>query len=65
LFFAYSVAGTIQAQKFGYLNSAEILSKVPEIAIADSLLKIYQDSLVASGKVLVDAFQKHCCGLPG
>jgi outer membrane protein len=47
------------AQKFGYLNSAEVLSKVPEIAVADSLLKLYQDSLVASGKVLVDAFQKH------
>ncbi|MEO5582791.1 MAG: OmpH family outer membrane protein [Saprospiraceae bacterium] len=50
---------TADAQKFGYLNSAEVLSKVPEIAIADSLLKLYQDSLVGSGKVLVDAFQKH------
>lgn len=50
---------TTQAQKFGYLNSAEVLSKVPEIAISDSLLKLYQDSLVGSGKVLVDAFQKH------
>ena len=50
---------TAHAQKFGYLNSAEILSKVPEVAMADSLLKKYQDSLVSSGKVLVDAFQKH------
>ncbi|MEP7322290.1 MAG: OmpH family outer membrane protein [Saprospiraceae bacterium] len=53
------VTRTTQAQKFGYLNSAEVLSKVPEIAISDSLLKLYQDSLVGTGKVLVDAFQKH------
>ncbi len=46
-------------QKFGHLNSAEILGNEPGIAKADSLLKLYQDSLVAGGETLVKLFQKH------
>ncbi len=45
-------------QKFGYINSAQVLSKVPEVAIADSMAKKYQDSLTASMQVIVAAFQK-------
>ena len=54
-----SVSFGANAQKFGYLNSAEVLSKVPEVALADSLLRMYQDSLVKAGEPLVSAFQKH------
>ncbi|HNR07473.1 MAG TPA: OmpH family outer membrane protein [Saprospiraceae bacterium] len=48
-----------QGQKFGHINSAEILSKVPEIAQADTILRQYQDTLVAAGDSLVRIFQKH------
>ena len=46
-------------QKFGYLNSAEILSKVPGIALADSSLKKYQDTLTISIQEKIKVFQKH------
>lgn len=59
IIFSVVLFSSARAQKFGYLNSAEVLSKVPAVAVADSMLKIYQDSLIASGKILVDAFQKH------
>lgn len=49
----------VNGQKFGHINSAEILSKVPEIAQADTILRKYQDTLVAAGDSLVRIFQKH------
>ncbi len=49
----------VNGQKFGHINSAEILSKVPEIAQADTILRKYQDTLVAAGDSLVGIFQKH------
>lgn len=48
----------LQAQKFGHINSAEILSKVPGIALADSMLKKFQDTLMITGDFLIKKFQK-------
>lgn len=45
--------------KFGYLNSAEILSKVPAIALADSALKKYQDTLTLTMQEKIKVFQKN------
>jgi len=45
-------------QKFGHINSAEILGKVPEIAVADSMLKKFQDTLMITGDFLIKKFQK-------
>lgn len=57
LCFILSVTG-IQAQKFGHINSAEILSKVPGIALADSMLKKFQDTLMITGDFLIKKFQR-------
>ncbi len=57
LFIACAISAS--GQKFAYLNSAEILSKEPGIAKADTLLKLYQDSLLIGGEAMVKLFQKH------
>jgi outer membrane protein len=62
IFILFIISGSAIAfsqQKFGYLNSAEILSKVPGIALADSSLKKYQDTLTISIQEKIKVFQKH------
>ncbi len=53
MLFALLIAASsgLMAQKFGHLNSGNILIQIPETHLADSLLKIYQDSLVEIGSV--------------
>ena len=55
-----SATSVLKAQKFGHLNSGNILVQLPETLVADSLLKIYQDSLItigqAKGKTLQDEY---------
>jgi outer membrane protein len=38
------------AQKFGHLNSGNLLVQMPETKVADEQLKVYQDSLVKVGQ---------------
>lgn len=52
------LAVSINAQKFGYLNSALLLSELPEVKAADSDLEAYQKQLVASGETMVKAFEE-------
>jgi outer membrane protein len=59
LCFLISSSYLLSAQKFGYLNSVEILSKVPAIAIADSALRKYQDTLMLGMNDKIKLFQKH------
>ncbi|MEP7269191.1 MAG: OmpH family outer membrane protein [Saprospiraceae bacterium] len=47
------------SQKFGYINSTEILSKVPEVALVDSSLRKYQDTLMIGFNVKLKVFQQH------
>lgn len=47
----------VNAQKFGYLNSAGILSEVPEVKQAESNLKAYQEQLSKQGQQKVEALQ--------
>lgn len=52
-----AIASQAEAQKFGHLNSGNILVQLPETFVADSLLKIYQDSLVVIGSVRADSLE--------
>ncbi len=51
------VAVSMNAQKFGYLNSALLLSELPEVKAADSELETYQTQLVAAGEQMVKSFE--------
>ena len=45
------------AQKFGFTNSAAIMSEVPEVKQAESNLKAYQEQLTKQGQLKVEALQ--------
>jgi len=44
------LALSVNAQKFGHLNSGNLLVQLPETKVADDQLKVYQDSLVTIGE---------------
>ena len=46
------------AQKFGYVNSAALLSELPEVKAADSELTVLQNQLKKKGEDMVTAFQQ-------
>jgi len=48
---------TADAQKFGYLNSAEILSGMTEVKQADSSMEALQKQLQKKGQQMVQAYQ--------
>ncbi len=48
--FLLITAVSLNAQKFGHLNSGNLLVQMPETAAADAKLKVFQDSLVAGGE---------------
>jgi len=52
------VVGTTQAQKFGFINSQELLISSPEVKTADEQLEAFQNTLVAKGKTMVTEFEK-------
>jgi len=49
---------TAQAQKFGYVNSNEIIQAMPETATAQNQLKTVNDKYETEYKNLTEAFQK-------
>jgi outer membrane protein len=51
------LAGSTQAQKFGYCNSALLLAGLPEVKAADSDLQAFQAQLQKKGQEMVKAFQ--------
>ncbi len=51
-------ANLAQAQKFGYVNSAAILSEMPEMKQMQSTLKAYETILKKDGEAKVAAFQQ-------
>ena len=59
LFIAFlSMTATMQAQKFGYVHSAAILSEMPEVKQADSNLETLQKQLYKKGEGMVELLQK-------
>ncbi len=53
-----TVSNQLQAQKFGHLNSGNLLIQIPATKIADEKLKILQDSLVTIGEAHAKAAQE-------
>lgn len=51
------LAFSVNAQKFGYINSNILLSELPEVKAADSELETYQKQLMSSGESMVKAFE--------
>ena len=58
--FMLSIALSAQAQspKFGHINSADLLSMMPEIKKADSTLQAYQKSLEDANASMLTDYQK-------
>lgn len=52
-----SLATTVDAQKFGYLNSAEILSGMTEVKQADSSMEALRKQLQKKGQQMLQAYQ--------
>ena len=48
---------SVNAQKFGYLNSAQLLSELPEVKSADSDLEAYQKQLMSAGEAMVKSLE--------
>ncbi|MBK8389969.1 MAG: OmpH family outer membrane protein [Saprospiraceae bacterium] len=53
--FLFSASAT--AQKFGYINSQELLVSLPEVKAADSELEAFQKQLMTKGQELVATFE--------
>jgi len=49
----------INAQKFGYINSTELLMAHPDVKSADAKLQEFQKQLFAKGQQMAQEFQKH------
>jgi len=48
---------TVQAQKFGYVNTSAILSEMPELKQAEANLKSYQTQLQKKGQSMLEELQ--------
>jgi len=48
---------TVNAQKFGHINSQQLLLDSPEVKAADTQLETYQNTLVEKGKKMVADFE--------
>lgn len=57
--------GVIQAQKFGYVNSAAILAEMPKVKQADANLEALQKQLQKKGQGMVEQLQKDYTDLQG
>ncbi len=53
-----SFTGIAQAQKFGYVNSSQLLSEMPEMKQLQSSLEAYHNILKKDGEAKVTAFQQ-------
>ena len=47
----------VEAQKFGYVNTALLLSELPDVVAADLKLEAYQTELITEGQAKVQAFE--------
>lgn len=54
----FCVAGTVQAQKFGYVNSAALLAEMPEVKQFESNLEALQKQLQKKGQGMVEKLQQ-------
>ncbi len=47
----------LNAQKYGYVNSSQLLVNLPEVKTADSQLEAYQKQLITKGEEMVKSFE--------
>ncbi|MEM9529042.1 MAG: OmpH family outer membrane protein [Bacteroidota bacterium] len=59
----FAATATASAQKFGYVNSAEILAELPAMKAAESNLEALQKQLQKQGQAMVESFQKDYAAL--
>lgn len=52
-----TMANSVSAQKYGHLNTGNLLVQIPATKAADDRLKAMQDSMVAVGEARAKAFQ--------
>jgi outer membrane protein len=57
LFACLLLASAAFGQKFGYCNSSELLTQIPEVKAADSDLQAFQTQLTKRGQEMVKALQ--------
>ncbi|HPK10393.1 MAG TPA: OmpH family outer membrane protein [Saprospiraceae bacterium] len=57
LIFGFLTLSSVSAQKFGYVNSQELLASMPDVKNADNQLKSFQDPLIKKGQDMVDALE--------
>ena len=50
-------AGSVFAQKYGHLNSGNLIAQLPETAAADAALRSYQEVLIKKGEDMAKAFE--------
>jgi len=55
----FCITLSVQAQKFGYINSAEIMAEMPDVKQADSQLEALQKQLQKKGQGMVEELQKN------
>lgn len=58
LVFSLGMFANLQAQKFGYVNSAAILAEMPEIKQAEANLEALQKQLQKKGQEMVEKLQQ-------
>ncbi len=58
LAFMFCAFTSIHAQKFGYVNTSELIEAHPQVAVSNKTLEMYNDSLVNPFEEKAKAFQK-------
>ena len=61
LFSLYLILGVfhLQAQKYGYINSSQIIMMHPDIKAADQKLTNFQNELIAKGEKMAESLEKN------
>ncbi len=54
---AICLTGTVQAQKFGFVNTQELIQGLPEVKEANSNIEAYQTQLQKKGQEMLQSFQ--------
>lgn len=53
IFIFCGTINTVHAQKFGHLNSLQLISELPEMQTANNTLEVFQTQLESQGKAMV------------
>lgn len=53
----FAVFGSVNAQKYAFLNSGNLLSSLPEVKKADEQLKMFQEGLMTLGRSRFEKFE--------